>query len=381
LAGLTSNGYFASSRQRASHESNIIRTLGTRALSLRFFRTVRSLAVALWAAACFAATAPMAVELRVEDVASIADVPPAKLKPNTIAFSDHRNHPIIDAKSGLIRFVEWAKANPLQRRLLTLYPSYDEPTITVTVSGVTWTMKRRLHMYVAEARFELARAPTAIDLTRYVNLAFLERMDPAIKHQLISADDVTLNKDGRLANKHPARRWCEDAVTVICIKSRYQLEGKLPTAILLLNMLRESDEQIADFIEFESELRIIAPAAADEAALAQLTGIDSPVTAALEQNIVHVNQVMQFGKLLAVLQEKLADPGYTVVTAFLALAVESDLVEKRNEFGSVPVLRNMVPAAILAGNTSFNTGNSISAGLPKYARNRIKAMAAILSRE
>ena len=85
--------------------------------------------------------------------------------------------------------------------------------------------------------------------------------------------------------------------------------------------------------------------------------------------------------MLAVLQEKPADPSHTVTTAFVTLAVESDLFEKRREFGSLPVLRNMVPAQILSGNSSFNTGNSISAGLPNYARNRIKAMAAILSRE
>jgi hypothetical protein len=327
------------------------------------------------------ATAPMAQEFRLEEVASIAEISPTNLKPDTIAFSDHRNDPITDAKSGLIRFVDWARANPLQRQLLSLYPSYDEPTITATVGGTTKTMTRRLHIYVAEARFELARAPNAIDLTRYVNLPFLDRMDPSIKHHLISADEVMPNKDGRLANKHPARRWCEDAATVICIKSRYQLEGKLPTAILLLNKLRESGKQIADFIEFESELRIIPSTAIGQAAFAQLTGIDTPVTAVLEQNIVHVNQVMQFGKFLAVLQEKPADPSHTVTTAFVTLAVESDLFEKRREFGSLPVLRNMVPAQILSGNSSFNTGNSISAGLPNYARNRIKAMATILSRE
>jgi len=39
----------------------------------------------------------------------------ANLKPDTIAFSDHRNDPITDAKSGLIRFVDWARAKALQR--------------------------------------------------------------------------------------------------------------------------------------------------------------------------------------------------------------------------------------------------------------------------
>lgn len=331
--------------------------------------------------ALFAASAPMAQEFHLEEVGSIAAIAPGKLKPKTIYFSDYRNDQLTDAKSGLIRFADWAKAKPLQKQLLSPYPGYEEPNVTATIGGKSKALKRRLHVYVIEARYEIARAPNAIDLSRYVSLAFLEQMDPAIKHQPISADAVTPNKDTRLANRHPARRWCESAVTVICIKSRYEFEGKLPAAISLLNKLRESGKQIAPFIEFESELRIIPAAAIDQAGLTELSGIDSPITAALEQNIVHVNEVMQFGKFLVLLQAKPADPGQTIVTTFITLAVESDLFEKRKEFENVPVLRNMVPAQILAGNSSFNTGNSISAGLPVYARNRIKAMAAILSRE
>lgn len=344
-------------------------------------RLFRFLAAAVIALLPVVAPKAMAEEFRLEEMATLANLPLDKLKPDTIFFSDYRNDKITDPKSGLARFLDWAKARPLQKQLLSLYPAYDEPTITATIGGVTKTVKRRLHVYVAEARFEIARAPSAIDLTRYVNLPFLERMDPAIKHQLISADDVTPNKDLRLGNRNPNRRWCEGTTTIICIKSRYQFEGKLPTAISLLNKLRETGKQIADFIEFESELRIIPAAAIDQSGLAQLTGIDAPVTAALEQNIVHVNQVMQFGKFLAVLQPAPSDPSHTLVTAFVALAVDSDLFEKRKEFESVPVLRNMVPAQIVAGNSSFNTGTSISAGLPNYARNRIKAMAAMLSRE
>ena len=40
----------------------------------------------------------------------------------------------------------------------------------------------------------------------------------------------------------------------------------------------------------------------------------------------------------------------------------------------------MVPAQVLAGNSSFNTGNSISGGLPKYARNRVRAIATLLEK-
>ena len=75
------------------------------------------------------------------------------------------------------------------------------------------------------------------------------------------------------------------------------------------------------------------------------------------------------------------DANQTIVTVFLALAVETNIFLKKKEFSKVPVLRNLVPAQVLAGKSSFNTGNSISAGLPVYARNQVKAMAAILDRK
>ena len=101
----------------------------------------------------------------------------------------------------------------------------------------------------------------------------------------------------------------------------------------------------------------------------------------LEQNIFYVNQIMQFGKFLAVFQQHPTDPNKTVATAFMALAIKSDVLERKKEYETVPVLRNLVPAQVLVGNSSFNTGNSISAGLPVYARNRIKAIATIMERE
>ena len=87
---------------------------------------------------------------------------------------------------------------------------------------------------------------------------------------------------------------------------------------------------------------------------------------------------MQFGKLLAVFQAHPSDPGKTVVSVFTALAIESSLLGKQKQYANVPVLRNLVPAQVLPGKSSFNTGKSLSAGLPVYARNQIRAIAAIL---
>jgi hypothetical protein len=323
-----------------------------------------------------------AQEFRIEEAASPAELAVDRLKPRTIAFIDRPSEELIDPDTGLIRFEDWAQARPLEKQFLTPFPSYLEPTVEVTVDGVRKRFKEKLHMYVGEARFALARPPGAIDLASFVALPFVERIDPAIKHKLIAPAEAVSAKDPRAVhNQHPLRRWCETRPVTICIHSRYQFEGKLPVGIQIANKLREGAKKIPDYLELESELTLRPPAEVTEMGLAALTGLDTPPAGALEQSIFYVNQVMQFGKLLAVFQAHPTDTKQTVVTVFIALAVESNVLAKKKEFVKVPVLRNLVPAQVLAGKSSFNSGNSISAGLPIYARNQVKAIAAILERK
>jgi len=343
-------------------------------------RCVRMWFAALSLVAAFAAPAA-AQELRIEEVPSVTALDPARLKPDVIALSDHRTDELADPATGLIRFADWTRARPAQKEALALYPAYREPTINVVVNGLTKRHTEKLHVYMAEARFMLPKAPEALDLARYAKLDFLTSIDPAIKHRLIGPEEVVPLKDPEEAhNRHPDRRWCEPGRS-LCIESRYQLEGRLPVGIRLANKLEESAKPIADHITFQSELRVLKGADLDQAKLSALTGLASPVTAAIEQNLFHVNQMMQFGKFLAVLQADPANPGRTLVSTFVALAVETDVLEKKKEFERVPVLRNLVPAQVLMGNSSFNTGTSLSAGLPQYTRNRIKAVAETLRRD
>src|SRR5438093_548166 len=74
------------------------------------------------------------------------------------------------------------------------------------------------------------------------------------------------------------------------------------------------------------------------------------------------------------------DPTKTVVTTYMALAIKGDVLDRKAEYARVPVLKNLLPAQVLMGNSSFNTGNSISAGLPVYARNRITTFADALAK-
>ena len=93
----------------------------------------------------------------------------------------------------------------------------------------------------------------------------------------LMSEAMPLKDPELVSNRNPERAWCEAKPNVLCIQSRYQLEGKLPTGIMLANKLKDEGKKIADFMEFQSELRVIPPEGLNQAALARLTGLATPV--------------------------------------------------------------------------------------------------------
>ena len=321
-----------------------------------------------------------AQEFQVVKVASVAGSTVDTLKTKTIILNDHRVDETSD-KGAFIRFDEWSRTKPVQRQFLSLFPTFSEGTIHRIVDGAKKEVKDELQMYITEARFKLSRPAASIDLARFATLPFIESIDPAIKHKIIKPADVSVLKDEKTVNnKNPDRAWCEGANVGLCTHSSYRLEGKLPIGIALANKLRDSDKKVSDIVEFESELRLLKGSDVDQANMQKLTGISTPVVGVLEQNMFYVNQVMRFGKLIAVVQPNPADANSSVATVMIALAVSSHTLDTKKKYQDVPVLRNMVPSQVLLGQSSFNTGNSLSAGLPIYVRNRIKAIAGMLDK-
>lgn len=321
-----------------------------------------------------------AQEFQIVKVASVPTSAVDQLKPKTIFFNDQRADETTD-KGAFVHYDEWSRIKPVQQRFLSLFPSYKEGMIHKIIDGAKKEVRDELSMYITEARFKLSRPANSIDLKGLATLPFIESIDPAIKHKIITPADVQVGKEEKsFANKNPDRNWCEGANVAICTRSVYKLEGKLPMGVALANKLRDSDKKVSDTIEFESELRVLSASDIDEAGLRKLTGVDTPVAGVLEQNMFYVNQVMRFGKLIAVVQANPADANSTIATVMIALAVSTNTLETKKKYQDIPVLRNLVPQQVLLGNSSFNTGSSISAGLPNYVRNRIKAIAAILDR-
>jgi hypothetical protein len=321
-----------------------------------------------------------AQEFQIVRVTSVPGFAIDQLKPNTIIFNDGRAD---DTSNGFVRFDDWSRLKPIQKQYLSLYPNYQEITVHRVIDGVTKTYRDEMQLYIVEARMKLSRPASSIDLKRYTTLPFIQTVDPSITHQEIKASETTaLTGDEKfLANVNPDRKWCEGPGVTICVRSHYKLEGKLPIGIALANKIREGDKKIFPFIDFESELRLLTPSDEEAVGLKKLTALDAPISGVLEQNMFYVNQVMRFGKFMAVFQQNPNDANSTIATVMIAVAVSSTTLDSKKKYQDVPVLKNLVPMQVLMGNSSFNTGSSISAGLPVYVKNRIKALASILDHE
>ena len=325
------------------------------------------------------ATAPATVSDRVREVPALDAAATAALRPGTVLFADRRDKGSASPESGLIKFDDWRAQRPAEAAALMPFPGYVEPEYQQTINGVTKPRHETLKVYVAQGRFVVAKPPASVDLAAYARLDFVAKMDPVIKHRRIDPSEATPTKDPAAAfARRPDRPWCQ-APGATCIESRYALEGKLPLGVRLANKLElGATKKVAEFVSFQSELRPLS--AAEAATLGALTKIDTAPVGGLEQTIFWVNQILRFGTFVAVAQPAPDDPNRTIVTTFLALAVKADVLDRKQDYARVPVLKNLLPVQVLMGNSSFNTGTSISAGLPVYAKNRIAAFADALSK-
>ena len=165
-----------------------------------------------------------AQEFQLEDVPAAASVPIAQIKPRTIIFADQRNDKLANSSTGLHSIRRLGPLTSGSAALPLALPELREPALNQQT-------KLKLSVYQAEARFRLPRPAAALDLSRYANVAFLEQIDPAVKHRPITAGDAVPDEDAGAAHNRPAnRRWCEDA-KAICVQSRYMFEGKIPAGV------------------------------------------------------------------------------------------------------------------------------------------------------
>ena len=232
-------------------------------------------------------------------------VAPATLKPKTIVFSDHRDDKLADAGNGPDPVRGLGRERPVQKQFLSLFPGLHGADHQGLGSRHPQILYRKApHVRGGGALPDRARRQAPIDLARYHPHRRAGKDRPG--DQAPAHHGGSGGAPGRIPqsahNRHPGPalvRGAGEPVHRVPLSARGQAAGRHPPR----QQAGGGGKKISEFMEFQTEIRVLPPEEIDQAGLAKLTGVETPVAGVLEQTIFNVNQVMQFGKLLAVLQE------------------------------------------------------------------------------
>lgn len=272
-------------------------------------------------------------------------------------------------------FQDWNAKHKTEKSVLNLFPEYAEPTLLKERDGVRKTEVAKLTMFVARSSFIINKPTQNIDANNFININFIQSIDPSINHSAVSENDlITYRVEAQKSNRLNVGRWCESARKGICLDSTYNYPQVIAAIVNFYNVFKASQKDT--FTRTQSELR---PMSSQElksnSNIAKLTGVKTAVAAGIEQNMFYFNQMMQFGTIRAFFQQHPSDSSKTIVTAYFALAVETHIFE---QFGDSSALAatNLQPKQYIMGESPFNLGQTgLGAGLPSFTRSMSELMA------
>jgi hypothetical protein len=304
----------------------------------------------------------------------------------------------------LMPFDQWSK-NEVQKEYLSLFDGYVEPTYNDRKEN----KQEKLLMFVGKAKAVINRPAASLDLKKMVSLNYAASLDPEIKHRAVNTAQLMPNvlDKSKAANfdwcntpvmmenpqthqkerdhgkdsisrpwretdltvlNPPNRPWCDRADRSICLESCYLFNSLWSMGVKGYNKLFvKKDDELKDYgVAFQSELRYFVSEAelGKKIPLSELTGSKGKVTGVIEQNMFYFNQIIQYGKVIAVFQEL---PGNkTLVTSFIAVGVRQRSIKKNV----------ILKETIMGRNPALNSATGLTAGLPIFTQNLAKQIAA-----
>lgn len=308
---------------------------------------------------------------------------PAKLDPKLLYYGEKT-----------VTFGDWARQSPTEFQALALYPGYEEPTVTIVKNTLRKTAIERLMIYLVRTKTVLNKAAGKINLRQLINLETVRKFDPELEFKTIQPNQFmsAVAGKGQINNfkwgkcngaiVRPQREldlsytspktgsWCSDSSRSICVEACYGFGAAWSAAVMLNNQLVADEASKKDsgiglqseirYFDTEKDLGLNVP-------VASLTGVNTPVRGGVELNLFYFNQIFEFGKVIAVLQEHPSDPNQTIVTSFFVMGIKKRTWDQYSEVQKV-----------IHGESRFNTGSGISAGVPVFTQNIIKSIANIL---
>jgi len=307
---------------------------------------------------------------------------PARMNPGALYYNEK-----------LVMFGDWQSQSPQEGQVLNLYPGFVEPEVTQILNNKPVKQLEHLMMYVVRTKLVLNKAPAIINLDKLRQIDEIKKFDPEIKQQVIQPAQIMANVigKGQISNfdwcgnyiTRPKRElelsfimpktrgWCTDTAHSVCVESCYEFTPGYKAGVALANLKRtDVSRKIDNGIGFQSEIRTYKTEseAGLPVALNALTKISTPVRGVLDQSIFYFNQIFEYGKVFAVVQDDPADPTKSIVTAYFVFGVKKSAWDLSGEVGE-----------ILQGKSSmFNTATGITAGIPNFTQAMLKSIANIV---
>jgi hypothetical protein len=250
---------------------------------------------------------------------------------------------------------------------LNLYPGYVEPPKDPTVDAdPDMNPLVPLDVFLKTSRAVFQKPASEVNLAQFKNIRALQEIDAGIVLQPLDRAQAVVdgnpNRDAKKLN------WCGSSD--LCLRSTFIL----PDALLKVVQSDRTDPKNPDPIKIFCDSEVffyhgpMDPKATAE--LARLTGINTPIEAALVQNDFFCSKKhIRFGKLVAVLQPlpSGSPEGKSVLTAYFAFGLQDSTVKRRiNPFGPlVDTLMSRSPLNSFAAAAGYK---GLPEGLPVYTK-------------
>lgn len=306
----------------------------------------------------------------------------------------------VEYSEKLVTFDEWTAKAPKEAAVLGLFRGYKEPVVSYMEDGARKTAVAKLTIYVTRIKTEVQKPAGQIDLKRFLDLNALAQLDSEITHKSVGPGELMPAIGGRgpvpnfkWCNKNDGKvyialpdfeqnldylkgdhAWCSEQGRSVCIESCYLFGDAWQAGVTGVNLVKKlvssNPADLKDYgIGMQSEVRIFNSENEYGQKVSNLTGLSTPVRGIVEINMFYINQVMQYGKIVAVFQDHPNDPARTVVTSLNAIGVRTKSLKKHG------ILKE-----ILQGQSDLNTQTGITAGIPVFTKNIAGSMANILEK-
>ncbi len=306
---------------------------------------------------------------------------------------------IYEYREKQLPFKEWEQKFPAEKQLLGLFQGYSEPVVKYVEHGIQKTRTQDLVVYVSEIKSTIPTPAARLKLEKMIQLENIQKLDPEIKHKLISTSELMPAVAGRgnVENfkwcdpgngkiyfklpaleqsldhlNRPGQPWCSPAKRAVCVESCYIYPKGVRAPIAVHNGVRmvmgKSPKDYGSAMQWEVRYFLSEAEYGSKVPLKQLTGINTPVRGLVEVNIFYFNQIFQYGKILAVFQEHPSNANVTMATTFVAMGIQSKY------WHGYGVIREFLKGQ----SDEFNPPTGLLAGIPVFSQNIVRRLSDLL---